>query len=150
MTTQPLSHEEVRKRIRILGSTTDDVETQEMLESLLADNVRLSGEVKRLQVELRRVSQFSGTCGLSTDGINVFGDEPSIKRVKQWMYQAQMCDQLRARIGEKDERIAALERWKQNVYTVFPGIDGQLRFVLGDAALNPAGQCSGTATGREG
>lgn len=173
MTTQPPSHEEVQQlqsRIADTAMLTSLPEwlrkeltaTAAMLESLLADNVRLS----------KREEYLDSKC-----------DELLRERDRL----ALLVDQLRARIGEleaqvervhnnyanmsltsdttKGERIAALEKdaakwrefidgvplkycagiWNKQTYVMTPSVEFAERI---DAALNP--QCSGTATGREG
>jgi hypothetical protein len=48
-------------------------------------------------------------CGISTDGINVWGDEASIKRVKDWMHAATgVVPNLRQRLEDAEKRAITL------------------------------------------
>jgi len=73
----------------------------------------------------------------------------------KWINVNAMLESLLADKVRKDERIAALEA-ALNAIKDCAGEDGESVFdaftirSVCRAALNPAGQCSGTATGREG
>jgi hypothetical protein len=156
-----------RRSYATLGKfNTLRAETLAQVESLLADKVRLSGEIThanlpfadadpRVVVYRDEINNWYGYRG------ELLGDNAPFATWRE-AYRAGIGHldyaEMKMKLAEKDERIAALENFIRDIEHFSDALtwrtDTLSKALLGhikgaSAALNPAGQCSGTATGRD-
>jgi regulator of replication initiation timing len=170
MTAQPPSHEEVQRIIEWLGTSWGNIGGKrvnfgEVLESLLADNVRLSGENEKLKESVHEHRwQFNLACEDATKAETErdqfrarIGELEQAGRITGWHMEGNLrvFDCITSTPGttayvkreDHDERTAALERALRVLADAFEKMEGTGYAIVDDARKLLA---SGTATGREG
>lgn len=158
-TTQPPSHEEVQQHLRDLpNKISEDLiewirKSGAMLESLLADNVRLNGEVDRLnqdiddtmlerdQLRARKERDKQIIADQAADNLRLSKRIAALEKALTFGYDGSYSASVADENNEGDGVPVTL--YYTSEQAAFKAHEALCEFI--DTAINPAGQCSGTA-----